>query len=132
MAIVFAMCAFPTTFIDLWHVATVCSIVLIVTTCVIFWRRHALKSLRSALLMGVTLVGGLWSLALAVVTSRNVLVCAGVPGAGADLIQRADESYQTLLAFQSVVTATVIAALLLVLISAFSLYITWGRGSIGE
>ncbi len=71
--------------------------------------------------MGATLVGGIWSFALAIVTSRNYLVCAGVPGASAALIQSANENYQTLLVFQSVVGFTTVFMVVLVLISVISL-----------
>ena len=86
-----------------------------------------MKQRGSVFLMGITLVGSIWSFALAIATSKNYLICAGVPGAGADLIHQAEESYQTLLTFQSVVALTAIVTLILVIISAFSLYVTWGR-----
>src|SRR5260370_31905817 len=95
---ILAICVFPITFMDLWHIAAFCGIVLIITTCVIFWQKRSLKQLGFTLLMGATLVGGIWSFALAMVTSRNYLVCTGAPGAGADLIRQAEENYQTLLA----------------------------------
>jgi hypothetical protein len=121
---IFAMCAFPTTFEDLWRFAAFCGVVLTITTCVIVWHKHSLKRLRSTILIAATLAGSIWSFVLADVTSRNYLFCAGVPGASADLIRQSEESAHTLLVFQAVVAATGMLALLLVLISVLVLYFT--------
>ncbi|GCE25502.1 hypothetical protein KDA_09860 [Dictyobacter alpinus] len=125
--LILAMCAFPTSFETLWQEATFCGVVLIITASLIFWQKRSLKQFGYALLIGSTLVGGIWSFVLASVTSRNYLICAGVPGAGADLVRRADESYHTLLVFEAVVGATCIMTLILVLISVFSLYFAYRR-----
>lgn len=122
-----AMCAFPTSFETLWKISAVCGVALIITTVIIFWQKRSLMRLGSVLLMGVTLVGGIWSFALAIAASRNYLVCAGIPGASANLIQSADKSYRTLLTFQSVVDGTIALTVIIVLISAFSLYSTRRR-----
>ncbi|HXR66881.1 MAG TPA: hypothetical protein VN729_13190 [Ktedonobacteraceae bacterium] len=121
---IFAMCAFPTTFEDLWRFAAFCGIVLIITTCVIVWRKRSLKHPGSTILIGATLAGSIWSFVLADITSRNYLICAGVPGASADLIRQSEESAHTLLVFQAVVAATAMLTLLLVLISVLVLYFT--------
>ena len=127
LVLTLAMCAFPTSFEALWQVAAFCGVVLIITTGLIFWQKRSLKRFGNAPLMGATVVGGTWSFVLAVVTSRNYLVCAGVPGAGVDLVHRAEESYHTLLVFQAIVGATCVLTFILVLISVFSLYFTHRR-----
>jgi hypothetical protein len=121
---IFAMCVFPTTFESLWRFAAFCGIVLTITTCVIVWRKRSLKHLGSTFLMGATLAGSIWSFVLANVTSQNYLICAGVSNASADLIRQSEESAHTLIVFQSVIAATGILTLLLVLISVLVLYFT--------
>ncbi len=123
-----ASCSFPTSFEALGHAAAFCGNVLIVTTGVliitmglIFFLKRPLKLFGYVLLTAVTLIGGVASFALANITSRNQLECAGVPDAGADLIRRAEESYHTLLVFQSLVVTTSVLTFVLVLITFFSL-----------
>lgn len=125
-----AMCSFPTSFETLWKVAAACGVALLITTVIIFWQKRSLNRLNrpsSTFLMGVTLIGSIWSFALAIATSRNYLICAGIPGASADLMQSADKSYHTLLTFQSVVEGTFALTVIIVLISASSLYFTYRR-----
>lgn len=126
-ALIFAYCAFPTSFEALWQDAAVCDVILLITASLIFWQKRSFKQWSNALLMGVLLVGGIWSFALASVTSQNYLVCAGVPGAGTDWIHRAEESYHTLLVFETVVRVTQALTFIFVLISVFSLYFTYRR-----
>lgn len=146
-----ANCSFPTSFETLWQTAALCGVVLIIIASVLFCQsafsfldqfygeqKRSLKHLGRTLLMGATLVGGIWSFALAVVTSQydNSLVCIGAfapgltPGQEAVLARRAEESYQTLLAFQAVVNLTIALTLILALIGiwvVFRPYVTRRR-----
>ncbi|HVU71197.1 MAG TPA: hypothetical protein VHD63_28980 [Ktedonobacteraceae bacterium] len=70
------------------------------------------------MLLIISLLGSTWSLTLAIATSRNVLICAGIAGASADQVRQAEESSTTLMAFQFVVMATVVATIVLILIGA--------------
>ena len=142
--------SFPTSFEALWQTAAFCGVVLIITASVLFCQsafsfldqfygeqKRSLKHLGRTLLMGATLVGGIWSFALAVVTSQydNSLVCAGdslglTPGEKAVLARRVEESYQTLLAFQAVVNLTIAVTIILALIGiwvVFRPYVTRRR-----
>lgn len=128
LVLTLANCSFPTTFEALGHTAAFCGNVLIITACVlviimglIFWLKRLVKLFGYVLLTGVTLVGGISSFALANITSRNQLECAGVPNAGAELVRRAEESYHTLLFFQFLVGASCVLTFVLVLTSIFSL-----------
>ena len=123
----FAMCAFSTSFDILWKVAAVCCIALIVTTIVVFRQKHLLRRWGYTVLLGVTFIASVWSLALAITTSRNTLVCAGTPGASADLVRSAEESYHTLLAFQSTVVTTSIATIVIIIASVAILYYSYQR-----
>jgi hypothetical protein len=145
-----ANCSFPTSFETLWQTAAFCGVVLIITASVLFCQsafsfldqfygeqKRSLKHLGRTLLMGATLVGGIWSFALAVVTSQynNSLVCAGdplglTPGEKAVLTRRVEESVHTLLAFQAVVNLTIALTLILALIGigvVFRPYVTRRR-----
>jgi hypothetical protein len=117
-----ALCAFPISFDTLWKVAAVCCIALIVTMVVVFRQKRLLRRWESTVLLGITLVGSLWSLALAITASRNTLICAGTPGASADLVRSADESYHTLIVFQSTVITTSVATIVIIIASATVLY----------
>jgi hypothetical protein len=129
-ALTLANCSFPTSFEALWQTAAFCGVVFIITASVLFWQKRSLKHLGRTLLMGATLVGGIWSFALAVVTSQydNSLVCAGAfapgltPGQEAVLARRAEESYQTLLAFQAVVNLTIALTIILALIGIWVVF----------
>jgi len=149
-ALTLAKCAFPTSFEALWQTAAFCGVVLIIIASVLFCQsafsfldqfyreqKRSLKHLGRTLLMGATLVGGIWSFALAVVTSQydTSLVCAGdslglTPGEKAVLVRRVEESVRTLLAFQAVVNLTIALTLILALIGiwvVFRPYVTRRR-----
>jgi hypothetical protein len=149
-ALTLASCSFPTSFETLWQTAAFCGVVLIITASVLFCQsafsfldqfygeqKRSLKHLGRTLLMGATLVGGIWSFALAVVTSQydNSLVCAGdplglTPGEKAVLTRRVEESVHTLLAFQAVVNLTIALTIILALIGigvVFRPYVTRRR-----
>lgn len=117
-----AMCAFPTSFDDLWKIAAICCGAWIITAMIVFCQKRVLRPLIYLILLVITLLGSIWSLALAIATSRNVLICAGVSDASADLVREADESSATLVAFQFVVMATVVATIVLILIGVSMLY----------
>ena len=124
-ALTLANCSFPTTFEALWQVAAFCGVMLLITTSLLFWQNRLFKHWSNILLMRGTLVGSIWAFALAFVTSRNYLICAGVPGAPPALVQSANASYQTLLVFQSVVRVTCALTFTFVLIGVFSMYFTY-------
>ena len=117
-----AMCAFPTSFDALWKIAAICCGAWIIATMIVFGQRRVLRPLSYLMLLIISLLGSIWSLALAIATSRNVLICAGIAGASADQVRQAEESSTTLLAFQFVVIATVVATIALILIGVSMLY----------
>jgi hypothetical protein len=129
-ALTLANCSFPTSFETLWQTAAFCGVVLIMTASVLFWQKRSLKHLGRTLLMGATLGGGIWSFALAVVTSQydNSLVCAGAfapgltAGEKANLAHRVEESYRTLLAFEAGVNLTIALTIILVLIGIWVVF----------
>jgi hypothetical protein len=142
-ALTLASCSFPTSFETLWQTAALCGVVLIIIASVLFCQsafsfldqfygeqKRSLKHLGRTLLIGATLVGGIWSFALAVVTSQydNSLVCAGAyapgltPGEKAVLVRRAEDSYHTLLAFQAVVNLTIALTIILALIGIWVVF----------
>ncbi len=113
-----AMCAFPTSFDALWKIAAICCGAWMIAAVIVLGQRRVLRPLSYLMLLIISLLGSTWSLTLAIATSRNVLICAGIAGASADQVRQAEESSTTLMAFQFVVMATVVATIVLILIGA--------------
>lgn len=117
--LILAMCAFPISFEEITTYLIVDGSLLIAATLILFLFSHFLKMKRLSywLIMGVSLVGSIWSFIIAFMASRNYLICAGVPGASTDLVRRAEENYNTLMIFQTVGSLTsLITAFLLAIV----------------
>lgn len=113
------LCAYPTSFDSLEGIAICCGVALIIEAILLFWKKFPAQQIYRWLLIGATVIVGVWSFMLAYIASQNVLVCAGIPNASDDLIRSAEESYHTLIFVQRITNTTFFAALLLVLIGIF-------------
>src|SRR5258706_8522662 len=114
---ILASCAYTSSinFVGIWQVSTCCGVVLSIEAILFVWKKRPLKQLYRMMLIGVTCLVAVWSFALAYAASRNTLECAGVLGASADLIRRAEESYHILTTFQVLLLPTLFVTIVFVL-----------------
>lgn len=112
---ILASCAYSINFVGIWQVSTCCGVVLSIEAILFVWKKRPIKRLYRMMLIGVTCLVAIWSFALAYAASHNTLDCAGVPGASADQIRRAEESYHILTSFQVLLLPTLLVTIVFVL-----------------
>jgi hypothetical protein len=126
---VLGLCVYPTTFDDIAGTLFGEGAVLVALIIGFFllFDFFDLKRRYHRIFLGLLALQCVGVFVLAYITSRNYLLCAGIPGASPALIQSAEAHYQVLLTFQNLEIVAHIVTISLVIIGVGMIALRWSN-----